>query len=278
MPSELARLHEHFGWSPNSVATQHHETGVWVAKNQEVGSTVYSDERWVEMDALLDKSWWYDTRNKIILDALRGSGVGSALWDIGGGSGVVAGFLNGNGYEVIGVEPSRGGAELASRRGVISFSADLADLELPSGALDAVSMFDVLEHVEQRDRILGEIRRVLKPGGYLILTLPALKLLWSQFDEDGGHFLRYGRRAIRKELGSNGFEIQRAGYFYFLTVLPLLLLRVIPYRLGRRQAVGNEATLSASGGILGRLASIIERKMSMRAPFGSSLLVIAQKR
>ena len=278
MSFELSRLEHRFGWSPNSVATRNDATGVWVAKKQEIGSTAYSDEQWVAMDSLLDKSWWYETRNKIILDALRRSGIESAIWDIGGGSGVVAKFLINSGFEVIGVEPSLGGAELASRRGVHSFSAELSDLRLPTDALDAISMFDVLEHIERREEILGEVRRVLRPGGHLILTLPALMMLWSQFDAEGGHFLRYSRRTIRKELVSHGFEVQRDGYFYLLTVLPLFLLRVIPYRLGHRRVVANETTMSASGGILGKMAAAIERLIAMRTPFGSSLLVIARKR
>lgn len=280
MQSELARLHDEYGWSPDFVAIRDQKTGVWVAKKQEAGVTAYSDETWADMDPLLEKSWWYDTRNRIILDALRSSRTQSAIWDVGGGSGVVGGFLISSGYEVIGVEPSRGGAEMSSRRGVPSFSAELADLKLPAESLDAVSMFDVLEHVEQREAILEEVRRVLKPGGRFLLTLPALNMLWSQFDEDGGHFLRYSRSTIRQELSDHGFEVLRDGYFFLLTVIPLFLIRVIPYRFGIRRVANTNTntTLSANGGFLGKLAAIIERRIAMYAPIGSSLLVVARKR
>lgn len=139
-------------------------------------------------------------------------------------------------------------------------------------------MFDVLEYVERRDAILGEVRRVLKPGGYLLLTLPALRMLWSQFDEVSGHFLRYSRADIREEMDRNGFDIQRCGYFFAITVIPLLIFRVIPYRLRIRQVVTTETVLSASGGVLGKLLTLFERRFSMRTPIGSSLMFIARKR
>lgn len=79
MRSGLARLRDEYGWNPKSIAILHHETGVWVAKNQNVGGTVYLDEQWAAIDQLLAKSWWYDTRNRIILDALRSSKIESAI-------------------------------------------------------------------------------------------------------------------------------------------------------------------------------------------------------
>ena len=139
-------------------------------------------------------------------------------------------------------------------------------------------MLDVLEHLDDREKALTEVHRVLTPNGRLVLTVPAIASLWSQFDVDAGHYLRYNKRSIKKELESNGFEVIRMGYFFALTVLPLFVLRALPYRLGVRKAAGTEATLGASGGILGRVATWIERVIAMKTPIGSSLLVVARKR
>jgi hypothetical protein len=95
---------------------------------------------------------------------------------------------------------------------------------------------------------------------------------------DAGHYLRYNKRSIKKELESNGFEVVRMGYFFTLTVLPLFVLRALPYRLGIRKAVGTEATLGASGGLLGKAAAWLEQRIAFRTPLGSSLLVVARKR
>lgn len=277
MHPELERLQRDHGWQPESVATRDSEPNLWSIGNSVQSDSAYSDAKWEEMDALLDDSWWYHTRNLIIQRALVSCSVRGAIWDVGGGTGVVAKFLNAQGFTALGVEPSRAGALLTARRGVTSFCCSLDDLRLPSDSISAVAMFDVLEHLEHRDDILQEIRRVLQPAGHLILTLPALRMLWSQFDVEVGHFLRYNRHTIRRELEKNGFTIHQLGYFYALTVLPLIFLRAIPYRLGRRQSIGTETSLAASGGLVGMIAGWIERKIAMWSPFGSSLLVIARK-
>jgi hypothetical protein len=111
-----------------------------------------------------------------------------------------------------------------------------------------------------------------------VLTLPALSSLWSQSDVEAGHYLRYSKRSIRRELEAHGFDIIRSGYFFALTVPPLFLLRALPYRLGMRKAIATEATLGATGGRLGKLLAAIEKFLAFRTPFGSSLLVIARKR
>jgi SAM-dependent methyltransferase len=277
MHPELERLQRDYGWQPEAVATPDSDANLWLTPQSLVSTTAYSDAKWEEMDALLDDSWWYHTRNLIIQRALMSCAVEGPIWDVGGGSGVVARFLNDQGITALGVEPTRAGALLAARRGVTSFCCSLDDLNLPDNSISAIAMFDVLEHIQRRDDVLREICRVLQPAGYLILTLPALQMLWSQFDVDGGHFLRYNRRTIRLELEENGFVIRRLGYFFALTVLPLVLLRAIPYRLGRRKSIGTETSLAASGGFIGTIAGWIERRVAMRSPFGSSLLVVAQK-
>jgi SAM-dependent methyltransferase len=230
------------------------------------------------MDALLDDGWWYRTRNSIILSAIHKSGVDNAMWDVGSGTGVVARYLTAKGLPTVGVEPSHAGAVAGAQRGVLSFCAAIEHLQLPNSSLANVSMLDVLEHLDNRQKALAEVHRILTLNGRLVLTVPALASLWSQYDVDGGHYLRYNKRSIKKELESNGFEVIRMGYFFALTVLPLFVLRALPYRLGVRKAVGTEATLVASGGILGRVATWIERTIAMKTPIGSSLLVVARKR
>lgn len=278
MHPELERLERDFGWKPESVTTWDEESRIWVDSRRAPDKSVYLDETWQSMDSLLDESWWYRTRNLIILRSLERTRLGGTIWDIGGGTGVVSRFLASHQHSVIGVEPSRAGAVLAARRGVHSFCSTLEDLQLPTESLKAVSLFDVLEHVDDRARTLRDIHRVLAREGTLILTLPALESLWSQFDVDGGHHLRYNKRTIRRELEGHGFDVTRLGYFFVLTVAPLFLLRVLPYRLGARKAVATEATLGASGGLVGKLAAWFERTVALRSPIGSSLLVIARKK
>ena len=278
MHPELDRLKREFGWTPDSVATWDDSLRIWINARRTPDKSAYPDETWRATDALLDDSWWYRTRNEIILQVLNQFRPAGAIWDIGGGTGVVSRFLTSHQYRVIGVEPSRAGAILTASRGVHSFCAALEDLRLPTNSLTGITLFDVFEHLDDRPAALREIHRVLDDKGVLVLTVPALTTLWSQFDVDAGHYLRYNKRTLRKELESHGFEVVRSGYFFALTVIPLLLLRALPYRLGIRKAVATEATLGASGAFVGKLAAIVERAIALKTPIGSSLLVIAKKR
>jgi len=278
MHLELERLERNFGWRPTDVANWDSHLNVWLGHNQQLDKSVYDDETWEKMGALLDNSWWSRTRNSIIHSTIHKSGINKMVWDVGSGTGFEARYLIAQGLPTIGVEPSHAGAIAGARRGVLSFCASIEQLQLPSSSLENVSMLDVLEHLDNRENLLAEVHRLLTSDGRLVLTVPALTSLWSQFDVDLGHYLRYNKRSIKKELESNGFEVIRMGYFFALTVLPLFVLRALPYRLGIRKAVGTEATLGASGGLLGKAAAWLEQRIAFRTPLGSSLLVVARKR
>lgn len=274
---EFGRLQREFGWRADSVAIANESRNLWTAMSGPPEQSAFSDSQWNDLNEFLDKSWWYQTRNEIIGDALRHLSTSSTIWDLGGGSGEVARYLSDYGHSVIEIEPSLAGATLASQRGITSLCGRLKDFQLPSESIQVFTMFDVLEHLSNRDEVLAEIYRTLAPGGRLVLSVPALDSLWSQFDDDAGHFRRYNRASIRSELESQGFAVERIGYFFALTVLPVFFLRAIPYRLGRPQSTAAREALGPEGGLLGTVARWIERKVALRAPIGSSILVIAIK-
>jgi SAM-dependent methyltransferase len=224
-----------------------------------------------------ESSWWYRVRNEVIIKTLKRRGFSGTLWDVGSGSGVVTAALVEAGISAIAVEPSMGGAALAAQRGVGSIQGTLQSLNLPDGCLAGIGAFDVLEHVTNRQDFLQEIVRVLLPGGHFIATVPALQLLWSHAVVEARHYLRYSRRTLRNELEMYGFEVLSVNYFFALIVPPLLLIRALPYRLGLLVRDSNNATLCASGGLLGKLAGRIEVAFAGHVPFRSSLLAVARK-
>jgi SAM-dependent methyltransferase len=270
---EFARLQREHGWQPNIVAGDC--PLLWIAERAEIDQSSFSGDQLGSLETGAD-GWWYRTRNMVLDDALATCGISSALWDVGSGAGAVAAYLHRNGREVVAVEPGAGGASVSAQRGVASIQGTLDALALPSQSLSAIGMFDVLEHLPNRPAMLHEIRRVLAPGGHLILTLPALRMLWSGSDEAAGHYLRYSKRTIRRELADAGFTVERARYFFVLTVLPLLILRAIPHRLGRGPVVTDEELVAKGVGRIGRIASWCERMWARVGLTGSSLLVVAR--
>jgi SAM-dependent methyltransferase len=189
----------------------------------------------------------------------------------------VSGYLQNQGTPCIAVEPSRQGMLGSAKRGVFSIESDLENLNLPTASIHRIGLFDVLEHVENRQILLTEIRRVLVPSGELVITVPALKFLWSSADEHAGHFVRYSRRRLKQELEANGFKLRESHYFFGSLVLPLLFLRAIPYRLGMKQPVDDESLIEQNGGKLGKLAQSIEVKVCRWLPIGTSFFAVAVK-
>jgi SAM-dependent methyltransferase len=272
---EILRLINEHGWSGSIEPTcidNAHINRRWLSS-----STTFSDELSASLDHAASTSWWFETRNQIINRYFQSTKKHEFLWDIGSGPGVVSGYLQKQGIPSIAVEPSRQGVLGSAKRGLFSIESDLENLELPAASVHRIGLFDVLEHVEDRQKLLVEIRRVLTSSGELVITVPALNYLWSAADEHAGHFVRYSRKKLKQELNANGFTLKDSHYFFATLVLPLLLLRAIPYRLGIKQPVEDESLLKQNGGILGKLAQVIEVRLSRWLPIGSSLFAVAVK-
>lgn len=273
---EFDRLRREFGYDIRSYSVCN--GAIFQVQNSHLLEvSAFSDAIQGEIAKAVESSWWYWVRNEIIVKKLKRRGFSGALWDVGSGTGVVTAALVEAGIPAIAVEPSIGGAMAATQRGVVSVQGTLQSLNLPDSCLAGVGAFDVLEHVTNRQEFLHEILRVLVPGGYFVVTVPALQLLWSHADVEARHYLRYSRSALKDELEMCGFEVLSCGYFFALIVPPLLLIRALPYRLRLRVSDSNNSTLRANGGILGKLAGRVEVAWAGHLPFGSSLLAVARK-
>ena len=275
MTLEIDRLRQTHDWSKPFFTDELNPLWFRSSNSQSI-STAYSDEHAATRAELDQASWWYQTRNRIICDAVEHLG-SRTLWDVGSGTGIVARALTKAGWKVVGIEPSVEGSRRTARHGMETFCGTLDQVGLPDESLEAVSLFDVLEHVDNREALLKEIRRVLRVGGVLLVTVPAIQLLWSQFDIDEGHRLRYRKSSLRRELSDAGFHVSRIGYFFVLGVLPLMLLRAVPFRLGINRPMSDMHEVSVRLEKLGPIASWFERRIALRAPLGSSLMAIAQK-
>lgn len=270
---EAKRLSENYGWC--SPLHGPDSEGLYTTHSMKT-SSVYSAEQMDELNGG-DGGWWYETRNQVIKSMLQKYPVRGVLWDVGSGSGIVAKFLNENGVEAIGIEPNLRGSQIAASNGTPSICGVLQDLKVPDNSLAGVGMFDVLEHLEDRAGMLREIHRVLMPGGCMYLTLPALQALWSQFDVDAGHYLRYSKSSIRKIAKECGFEVESSKYF-FLAPLPVVLcIRSIPFRFGWNQLVSSGEMLDKDIGVVGKMLTGFELLWSKIGFVGTSLFVVARK-
>lgn len=103
----------------------------------------------------------------------RAAGKAGRVLDVGCATGIFLDGMHRTGWEVQGVEPSASAARYAQERlGLPVFCGRLDEAAFPNASFDAVTLWDVLEHVHDPPAVLREIRRVLRPGGLLVMSLP----------------------------------------------------------------------------------------------------------
>jgi SAM-dependent methyltransferase len=184
---------------------------------------------------------------------------GGALLDVGCGAGQFAEAARRAGYRVTGLDQSRSQLDLARRRfPLVAFHpATLADFAPAAGrTFDVITAFQVLEHVARPVAFVAEARRLLAPGGYFAVGVPAWrawKALREPLDAPPNHLTRWSRASLVGALERGGFEVlrvreHRSVYGFLLRHLRLGLLR----RLMRRAArSGTAGTASPGAAVLG---------------------------
>jgi SAM-dependent methyltransferase len=304
-----------------------------------------------DLAAQEERHWWFRARRRIlarVLDEVRWESAPRAVIDLGCGAGIDLERLPFADALRVGMDRDREPLRAARARAELRKSArtregavndgvareqaprrcaltagcaphfvlgDGARLPLGGGRFDLGLALDVLEHVEDDAGALAEARRVLRPGGRLVVTAPACPWLWSEHDVALGHRRRYRHRDLLAKIEAAGFDVERETYFNAL-LFPL----AATYRLMRRGwrgraeagaaargegSVGGSASLDAasagqgppgrdgSGGAVSdtrrignRGGWLLERVFGLesrwlarhRLPFGLSLLVVARRR
>lgn len=280
-PAELLPELGEYGWRIEQVARANGE--LWVTAGADT-AVAYPASGHELMGPIEELSPWYRERSRLVAAALAVGGLPDHLVEVGAGNGAVAAHLRQLGVDAVAVEPVRAGASRAADRGVPTVCGMLTDLALPDGALQAVAALDVLEHLPDPASLILELRRVLRPGGRLIVTVPAMPSLWSQADELAGHYRRYTRSRLISELANGGLEVDSCRYAFGALVPAAFLLRALPHRLGRRRSREHEAEVGtrqvAGYGRLRRRATSLalagERSLRrvLDPPIGSSLVAI----
>jgi SAM-dependent methyltransferase len=172
--------------------------------------------------------WWYRGRRLILraeLDRLP-LRAGARVLDAGCGSGRTLQDLRVYG-EVSGIELSPIAVEQARARRLGEIRVGrVEELPWPDGSFDLVTCLDVLEHTADDGLALRELRRVVKPGGWLVLTVPAYPALWSTHDEVNHHYRRYTRKSLRAAAVGAGWHVARVTSFNSLLLPAAAVVRI----------------------------------------------------
>ena len=190
--------------------------------------TVREDYR--EAAAARTAHWWVRGRRDIfgrMLDELVSLPEHARILDIGPGYGVNVPLFQDRGRLCV---LDADGASLDSCRALGVGDVVLGDAErLPfaDARMDLVSALDVIEHLDDDTAALRECCRVLRPSGWLLLTVPARSILWGRQDVLSEHRRRYGRHQLRERLEAAGFAVRRLTFFNTLLFPPILLVRLL---------------------------------------------------
>ena len=224
---------------------------------------------------------WARWRARQILKAMKQNSQ-NLIWEVGSGHGNVAIPLYLKNVAVIGIEPLLNGAIITSKLGIRTYLGTLESMNFPSNSVSAIGIFDVLEHLEKPEVLMAEIYRVLKPGGILLISVPAHQWLFSDYDSAIGHFRRYSRKSLLLLIEQGGFKEINMKFLYSVLVPAAALLRKIPNVFGRSRdskAVNSSARKEIK--VLRVLEPIfivlLHIEELLHLPFGLSLFSVSKK-
>lgn len=185
-------------------------------------------EEFREMQALEEDHFWFAGK-RLLLHALleRAGGARGRVLDVGCGTGGLLLSLARD-ATVLGIDRDALALRFCRDRGLRSVVRGSAlALPFPDASLDVCVTFDVLEHVEDELALLGELRRVLRPQGKLVISVPAFRALWSQHDETFQHLRRYRLSELMARVREAGFAVEWGSYTNFFVFPPALFWRVL---------------------------------------------------
>ena len=172
--------------------------------------------------------WWYNGRRYLFLNFLKKFALpNSSIVDLGCSTGNNLKMLKKNGYKnFIGIDNNLIAINFCKKNGFKNVKkANLCKLPLKKSSVDLVLATDVIEHIENDDKAIKEIKRILKKDRYALITVPAFNFLWSQHDEIAEHKRRYTKKSLFNKIKNNKFEIEEIFYFNYLLFLPIILTR-----------------------------------------------------
>jgi SAM-dependent methyltransferase len=176
-----------------------------------------------------DRHWWYQGRRRVLERAIERLQLppGARILDAGCGSGRNMVELARHGA-VTGVELSSTSAELARERSAGDVvEGSVMDMPFDDGSFDLSVSLDVIEHLPDDVAALAELRRVTRPGGALLVTVPAYQWLWSGHDEVNHHHRRYNRRTLLAAAQAAGWQAQATAHFNSLLLPIAIVLRAL---------------------------------------------------
>lgn len=229
------------------------------------------------------ENWWFKVRRNLIFDLFAKYKVSyeSKIFDFGCGSGYLVGELQKMGYNAFGVDFEKEAIRYGLNSGIKNLTVGTGEkIDHLDRSFDLVTILDVLEHIENERSLMVELVRILKPGGKIIITVPAYQWMWGIQDEVAHHYRRYIMKSILKLVKDYpSLSVVKNTYFNTFLFLPVAIVRLVSKWFSLK---GRESDFDINNKWLNKLFFFIfdlERKVLkyINFPFGVSILLIAKK-
>ncbi len=226
-------------------------------------------------------SWWYVARRKLLRHAIE-----QALRDkrearvLDFGAAADLHLLHEPGVRALSAHsslPLLAFRQIQGQRDLVCTSPE--ELAFCSNGFDAVVAGDVLQTVSDDVAALRELRRVLKDGATLCLTVPAYPSLWGEKDEAHGHRRRYTASELRRKLNNAGFEVTRVSYVVAVGFFPAVVERIAKAIFSKtiRRKESDRATKWADAAMIALLDCERFLIRYINLPFGTRVICWARK-
>lgn len=226
--------------------------------------------------------WWFAGRRKMLGRLISALGIGrdARILDIGTSTGTNLRMLKELGFtRYEGLDASDDAVRWCDSKGLGKVTkGDVCDMPFPDSSFDLVLATDIIEHVDDDRRALEEIRRVLKPGAPVIITVPAFSSLWGLQDVVAHHKRRYRGPQVEALIAGAGLRRESAFYFNFLLFAPIYAARKVLRLLRISLRSENELNTPFINTILTAIFAFdVWAAPRIRPPFGVSFLAVAAR-
>lgn len=239
-----------------------------------------------ELFRVENTNWWHVAKRAQVLDMARryfppdgspaleeGAGAGRLLMDIRDAYGTA-----------VGVDMSNAALSACKQRGLSMMVNGDAEKGLPfsDDTFRLVVFSDVLEHLKNHENALHEAARVIKPGGGIVLSVPAMPWMYSYWDKEHGHQRRYTKPQLRELVADAGFDILKLSYTNFFILPPAIMVRKL-FKGQEEKPGGASKDMVMAPAFLNSVFAVIysiERAAVSAAglPAGLSLICAARKK
>ena len=229
------------------------------------------------MAALDQTHWWYVARRAILSDVIARvikPPKDARILEIGCGTGHNFPVLTRFGH-VDGLEVDAAARAIASER----LGADVGSARLPElpgiadASYDLIALLDVLEHIEGDLAALTSIKTKLRPGGRILVTVPANEWMWSAHDTVHHHYRRYNRATLNAVIAAAGLRVEMMSHFNSLLFPLAAAVRIAGKVTGRAEA--DDAQPPAPLNALFKSIFALERHLVGRVPLPAGVSLVA---